>query len=104
LTVSVTVSLAGVHQLYGGLSGVSCAAFSAIILAGILEQPRAMTGYVLASVYCVYLLCAGGIACNVVVAREAHFAGALSGAVFELMRCRILRGAWLRMGSCVPWL
>jgi membrane associated rhomboid family serine protease len=91
LSVSATVALAGVHQLYGGLSGLSCAAFSAIILTGILERPRAITGYLMTGMYGVYLLFAGGIASGVDVAREAHFAGALSGVVFELMRYTVFK-------------
>ncbi|NVN89174.1 MAG: rhomboid family intramembrane serine protease [Desulfuromonadales bacterium] len=94
VSVSGVVIIAGVHQLYGGLSGVSCAAFAAILLVWIMEHPRRMANYLVAAVFCAFLLSMGGVASGVRVAKEAHIAGAVTGAIFELLR------VWL-LGGCV---
>jgi membrane associated rhomboid family serine protease len=86
LAVSAAVIFAGMHQVYGGLSGLSCAALSAILLASIMEHPRHITVYFVGFAYCVYLLFPGGGASDVNVAGEAHIAGTMSGVVFALMR------------------
>jgi hypothetical protein len=86
LSVSLGVILAGSHQVYGGLSGLSCASVSALLLGMILEQPRQILPYLVGCLFGWYLLCAGGFASSVRVASEAHSAGALSGVVFVLMR------------------
>jgi membrane associated rhomboid family serine protease len=91
LFVSIVVIIAGTHQVYGGFSGLSCAAASAIILAMIMDQPRHVTPYVMCSIYCAYLLFMGGIASGVRVAQEAHVAGAMSGVVYVLLRGRLLK-------------
>ncbi|MCM2359785.1 MAG: rhomboid family intramembrane serine protease [Geobacteraceae bacterium] len=88
LSVSLAVILAGMHQVYGGLSGLSCAAVSAILVAMIMEQPRRTFPCLMGLVFCVYLLFMGGFASGVGVAHEAHVAGAASGLVFALIRVR----------------
>lgn len=85
LSVSLVVIFAGMHQVYGGLSGLSCAAVSAILLTMIMEQPRQTLPYLMSIIYCIYLLCMGGHASGVKVAHEAHLAGAASGLAFVLM-------------------
>lgn len=94
VSVSVVVIIAGVHQFYGGLSGVSCAAFAAILLVWIMEHPRRTANYLVAVAFCAYLLSMGGVVSGVRVAEEAHVAGAVAGAIFELLR------VWL-LGRCV---
>ena len=85
LSVSLAVILAGMHQVYGGLSGLSCAAVSAILVAMIREHPRQTFPYLMGAMFCVYLLFTGGFASGVRVAHEAHVAGAVSGLVFGLI-------------------
>lgn len=92
LSVSLVVIFAGMHQVYGGFSGLSCAAVSAILLTMIMEQPRQTFPYLMCFIYCIYLLFMGGFASGVRVAHEAHVAGAVSGLVFALIRDRIQRG------------
>jgi len=82
LCVSGTVILTGMHQVYGGLSGLSCAAVSAILLSMIMGRSGGVFPYLMAFVYGAYLLFAGGAASGVRVAQEAHIAGAISGLVF----------------------
>lgn len=89
LSVSVAVIFAGMHQVYGGLSGLSCAAVSAILVTMIVEQPRRTFPYLMGLVFCVYLLFTGGFASGVRVAHEAHVAGAASGLAFALIRDRM---------------
>jgi membrane associated rhomboid family serine protease len=84
IVVSVVVIATGLHQVYGGLSGLSCAAISAIFLASIVENPRHLTPYILALAFSVYLIFMQGIVGGVNVAREAHIGGAISGVVFGL--------------------
>ncbi len=90
LVVSIAVILSGNYQVYGGCSGLSCAALSAILLAAILEQPRQIAPYLVGFFYCLYLLFVGGAASGVQVAREAHLAGAVAGVIFVLLRARLL--------------
>jgi membrane associated rhomboid family serine protease len=86
LIVSSSVIFAGMHQVYGGLSGLSCAALSAILLVIIIKNPRQTYTYMLAAVFCIYLVSMRGIASDVTVAWEAHIAGAISGVVFVLIQ------------------
>jgi membrane associated rhomboid family serine protease len=86
LSVSLAVIFAGMHKVYGGFSGLSCAAVSAILLTMIMEQPRRILPYLMCFIYCLYLLFMGGFASGVRVAYEAHIAGAVSGIVFEFIR------------------
>ncbi len=90
LSVSLGVIFAGLHQVYGGLSGLSCAAVSAILLTMIMEQPRQIFPYLMCFIYCIYLLFMGGFTSGVRVAHEAHFAGAASGLVFVLIRSGLI--------------
>jgi membrane associated rhomboid family serine protease len=85
LAVSAAVIFTGMHQVYGGLSGLSCAALSAILITSIMEHPRQITLYLVGFAYCAYLLFIEGIASDVNVAGEAHIAGAILGVVFVLM-------------------
>jgi membrane associated rhomboid family serine protease len=89
LSVSLTVIFTGMHQIYGGFSGLSCAAVSAILLMIIMERPRQTFPYLMCIMYCFYLLFMGGFASGVRVAHEAHVAGAVSGVVFTLIRNRL---------------
>lgn len=82
LTVSLSVILAGMHEVYGGLSGLTCAGFSALVVGMIREQPRHPLPYLAGIVFLLYLVTAGGTASGVRVAQEAHLAGALTGAIF----------------------
>lgn len=89
LSVSLSVIFAGLHQIYGGFSGLSCAAVSAILLTMIMEQPRQTFPYLMCIIYSIYLLFMGGTASGVRVAHEAHVAGAASGVVFVLILNRL---------------
>ena len=89
LSVSLAVIFVGMHQVYGGLSGLSCAALSAILLSMIIEQPRQISPYLMCLMYCVYLLFMDGVDSGVSVAREAHVSGAVSGLVFALIRSHV---------------
>jgi|GEM_PF-1655840 len=89
-TVSLAVMAAGLHQVYGGLSGVSCAAVTAILCSMMYERPRQVFPYLMSAMFCCYLLFMGGIAGGVEVAQEGHLAGAASGIIFA--NCEI----WLR--------
>jgi rhomboid family GlyGly-CTERM serine protease len=86
LTVSLTVLVADIHQVYGGLSGLSCAAVSAILLLLVLERPRQLFPYLMSAMYCCYLLFMGGASSGVPVAHEAHLAGSVAGVVFVLIK------------------
>lgn len=86
VTVSLTVILVGIHEVYGGLSGLSCAAVSAIILTLIMERRRQLIPCLMGSLFCFYLLFLEGVSSGVAVAREAHLAGSVAGVVFVLMK------------------
>lgn len=85
VSVSLAVIIAGIYQVYGGLSGISCAAVSAITVAMIIEQPRQLFPYFICCIFCGYLLFSGGYASGVRVAQEAHIAGSVAGVIFMLM-------------------
>jgi rhomboid family GlyGly-CTERM serine protease len=85
LSVSFSVILVGTHQLYGGLSGLSCAALSAILFSMVREDPKQIQPYFLCLAYGIYLMFMGGISSGVPVAHEAHIAGAFSGLVFAFL-------------------
>lgn len=82
LFVSAAVILAGSHQVYGGLSGLCCAALSAVLLESILERPRQAAAYIAGFAFCLYLLFMGGSASGVNLAGEAHAGGAAAGLIF----------------------
>lgn len=86
ITVSATVVVMGIHQVYGGLSGLSCAALSALLLKMILDAPRRILPYILVFIFLVYLLFLQGNASGINVAKEAHVAGTISGLAFERVR------------------
>lgn len=86
VSVSLAVIFTGKHQVYGGLSGISCAAFSSILFTLMLEHPRQPSTHFLGSAFCIYLLFMGGITSGVKVAQEAHLAGTLSGVIFAALR------------------
>jgi membrane associated rhomboid family serine protease len=86
IIVSATVVFIGIHQVYGGLSGLSCAAISAILLKMILDAPRRIFPYILIFAFLVYLLFLQGNASGINVAKEAHVAGTISGLTFEWVR------------------
>jgi membrane associated rhomboid family serine protease len=85
LVVSLTVMIVNRHALYGGLSGLSSALLSAILLTALLRDPRSIMPYLLAGTSLIYLLAGDGVA-DVPVAREAHIAGAASGFSVALFR------------------
>ena len=93
ITVSATVVVMGIHQVYGGLSGLSCAALSSLLLKMILDAPRRILPYILVFAFLVYLLFFQGNASGINVATEAHVAGTISGIVFECVR------RWLRQSK-----
>jgi membrane associated rhomboid family serine protease len=93
VSVSLAVILAGVHQVYGGLSGLSCAAVSALLLGMILERPRQLFPYLMGGLFFCYLIFPGGITGGVRVAQEAHLAGAVSGLVFALLLLHTRHGS-----------
>lgn len=84
LGVSLAVILTGIHQLYGGLSGLSCSALSAIIIALIMDHPRRPIPWLITISFFEYLIFGEAIASDVKVAVEAHLAGAVSGVLFIL--------------------
>jgi len=84
LSVSVAVVVLGMHQVYGGLSGLTCAALSAILLSLISERPRRAFPYLMSLIYIIYLVYLSGYVSGVKVAHEAHMAGAISGLGFAL--------------------
>lgn len=84
--VSVTVILVGVHQVYGGFSGLSCAALSALLLLMIAEKPGNALAYFLGIAFCVYLIFLQGLPSASEIAPEGHIGGAISGSVFEFLR------------------
>lgn len=86
LMVSASVILLGAHQVYGGFSGLSCAALSAILLLSIMETRRNIFAYLIGISFCVYLLFMQGLPSAGLIAPEGHIGGAVSGIIFELMR------------------
>ena len=93
MAVSVTVVVLGLHPVYGGLSGLICGACAALVVSMVLDKPNDVRGYVLALMFLVYLLLEKGLVAGIRVAHEAHWAGAVSGMVFEgirlFFRCRM---------------
>ncbi|MEN6624237.1 MAG: rhomboid family intramembrane serine protease [Smithella sp.] len=92
LVVSSTVIIAGIHQVYGGLSGLSYAAISAILLNMLVSTPRRILPYLLTFALLLYLFFLQGSTTGINginVAKEAHLAGILSGGIFELIRIRL---------------
>lgn len=89
MIVSAGVIVSGLHDVYGGLSGLSCAALSAILLMMIMTDRHRALASLLAAVFCLYLLSTKGITNDVPIAREAHIAGAISGIVFALIHFRL---------------
>lgn len=86
IIVSATVVAMGIHQVYGGLSGLSYAAISALLLNMVIAAPRQILPYILVLALLVYLLCLQGYTTGINVAKEAHVAGTISGLAFELVR------------------
>jgi membrane associated rhomboid family serine protease len=86
VVVSVTVVVLRLHPIYGGLSGLSCGACAALILAMILDNPYGLLGYTLALFFCSYLGLEQSLVAGIRVAPESHWAGALSGIAVEGIR------------------
>lgn len=86
IIVSATVIVIGVHQVYGGLSGLSYAAISALLLNMIITTPRRIIPYILIITLLIYFFFLQGNTTGINVAKEAHIAGILSGVIFELSR------------------
>lgn len=84
--VSISVMAAGLHQFYGGLSGISCALCAALIADQIRRQPRSLAPYAMLVALGAYLLRSVAVSSGVSLAHEAHVAGALAGLVFVLMK------------------
>lgn len=94
LVVSATIIIAGRHQVYGGLSGLSYAAISAILLNMLISRPRRILPYLLTFALLLYLFFLQGSTTGINginVAKEAHLAGILSGVTFELIRIRLTK-------------
>jgi len=86
LVVSLTVVALGLHPVYGGLSGLVCGAFAALVLAMLLDRPRDVWGYALGAIFFLYLGLGESLIAGIRLAPEAHWAGALTGAAFEGIR------------------
>jgi membrane associated rhomboid family serine protease len=86
IVVSVTVVVLQWHPIYGGLSGLCCAACAALVLAMILDNPYGLLGYTIALFLCCYLGLEQSLVAGIRVAPEAHWAGALSGIAVEGIR------------------
>jgi hypothetical protein len=84
--ISVAVIFTGLHDVYGGLSGLSCAAISAILLVLVTNAPYKVKNYVFLAMFFFYLAFMKGITTDIPIAWESHLAGAFSGAVFVLMQ------------------
>jgi membrane associated rhomboid family serine protease len=87
VVVSVTVVVLRLHPIYGGLSGLCCGVFAALVLGMVLDNPNGVWGYALALLFCAYLCLAESLVAGIRVASEAHWAGALSGTAAEAIRC-----------------
>jgi membrane associated rhomboid family serine protease len=83
VVVSVTVVVLRLHPIYGGLSGLCCAACAGLILAMVLDRPNVVRGYAFALLFCAYLGLTESLVAGIRVAHEAHWAGALSGTATE---------------------
>lgn len=81
LVVSVVVVVGGMHEVYGGLSGLSCAAVGALLAGLIRERPSRPLPWLLAAGFSGYLFSLEGLASGVAVAHEAHLAGVGAGAL-----------------------
>lgn len=86
IIVSATVIAMDIHQVYGGLSGLSYAAISALLLSMVIASPRQILPYILILAFLIYFLFLQGNTTGINVAKEAHLAGILSGIIFELIR------------------
>jgi membrane associated rhomboid family serine protease len=84
--VSITVVLKSDYQVYGGLSGISCAICAALIAERIRLNYRDMSTYLMLLGLAFYLLLSRNFSSGVNVVREAHTAGALAGIAFALMK------------------
>jgi hypothetical protein len=84
--VSLAVVVAGAHPIYGGLSGLNCAAVSALLLSMIQYNPRRLDAYLLGMAFGAYILFGEGEVSGVNIAWEAHLAGGLSGVGFFLIQ------------------
>lgn len=86
LSVSLAIVFLGNYQVYGGLSGINCAAFSALLMGLIIAHPYWPIPWLIATAFGAYLAIGDkGIVSGVPVAAEAHLAGALTGALFTLV-------------------
>lgn len=86
LTVSFVVILSGIHQVYGGLSGLTYAGWSALILRSILERPRHYAAYIAGLLFLLYFLFGEGAATGAIhMAGEAHMAGIVTGICFVVI-------------------
>jgi len=86
LSVSLSVIFFGSYQVYAGLSGINCAAFSAILIIFIMAHPYRLTPWIIATAFSVYLSNGDkSIVSGINVASEAHIAGALTGLFFTLI-------------------
>jgi hypothetical protein len=84
--VSLAVVVTGEHQIYGGLSGLNCAAVSALLLSMIQFKPRRIDAYLLGIAFGAYILFGEGEVSGVDIAWEAHLAGGLAGVGFFLIQ------------------
>jgi len=89
--VSLSVVFAGMHDVYGGLSGLSCAPIAATLAFLVAQRPRQVLPYLLSAGYLGFLAWGTG-GTGVDVAREAHFGGAALGAVFGGGQAWLARG------------
>ncbi len=84
VAVSLTVVMAGAHQLYGGLSGLSSAALSAILTSLIVQRQQRLVACGIGLAFGAYLLFSDGGISGVRIAGEAHAAGAVTGMIFAV--------------------
>ena len=92
LSVSLAVIFVGSYQVYAGLSGINCAAFSAIVITLIMARPYWLTPWVIATAFSICLsIDDKSIVSGINVASEAHLAGALTGGFFTLIKYQFYR-------------
>ncbi len=86
LSVSLAVIFFGSYQVYAGLSGINCAAFSAIVMTLMIARPYWFAPWLIATAFSIYLFSADkSLVSGINVASEAHLVGALTGGFFALI-------------------
>ncbi len=92
LAVSSEIIFSGCCQIYAGLSGINCAAFSVILITFLIAHPYWPSLWIIAAVFIGYLTIGDkSIISGVNVAREAHLTGALTGVLFAFIRAKFYK-------------